>query len=101
LRGVLCGIYEERPECCAEYRCELLLRVADRRQTIDRARKTIEETRAVHRRVKAVVGQSPWWSAYRSALQAEQTDSEWVTDHAALASDLKQLDRLVRLHFWG
>ena len=101
LQGVLCRIYEGRPQCCAEYECELLLRVTDHRQSFEQARKTIEATREIHRRVTAAVGRTRWWSAYRSALDAERTDSEWARDNADLLSDLKQLDKLIRRYFWG
>ena len=101
LRGVLCGIYEERPEQCADFACELLIRVDEGGLSFDDARDIIEATRAVRSRVTAAVGSAPWWSAHRSALEAERTDPTWASDNAELLADLKALEELVRVHFWG
>lgn len=101
LRGVLCGIYEERPECCAEFSCELLLDVEHESRSFRDARRIIDATRAVSARVSAEVGDTPWWVAHRAAIAAERGDATWARDNAALLSDLKQLHELVTRHFWG
>ncbi|MBW2456513.1 MAG: YkgJ family cysteine cluster protein [Deltaproteobacteria bacterium] len=101
LRGVLCGIYEERPECCADYACELLVRVADGRLSMENARDIIEVTRATRARVKAAVGATPWWLAQRSAIEAVRADGDWARDHAELVADLDTLEMLVGRHFRG
>ena len=101
LRGVLCGIYKQRPECCAEYACELVGRVDDRRLSLDDARGIIKTTRALRSRVTAAVGAAAWWVAHRSAIEAERTNPDWARDNGELLADLKALEKLVRGHFWG
>lgn len=101
LRGVVCGIYPERPECCADYECELLLRVTYQRMSFAEARAIIEKTRACRSRVAAVTGRAPWWVAHRSALVAARSHPSWAVDHAELIADLEALERLIRVHFWG
>ncbi|MBN4050199.1 YkgJ family cysteine cluster protein [Desulfobulbus sp. AH-315-M07] len=95
LRGVLCGIYEERPEQCADYECELLLSVDEGDTSFDEAREIIEATRTIRSRVTEAIGDTPWWTAHRRSLEAEQTEP------AELLADLKALEELVRTHFWG
>jgi Fe-S-cluster containining protein len=101
LRGVLCEIYEERPECCADFACELLIRVDERGLSFADAREIIETTRALRAQVTAAVGEAPWWVAHRSALEAVRNNPDWARDHGELVADLKTLEKLVRLHFWG
>ena len=101
LRGVLCGIYEERPECCAEYECELRVRVVERGLSLAAARSIIDQTRVTRSRVLAAVGPTPWWAALRAATEAERTNQAWARENAALLADLKALDQLIRHHFWG
>ena len=91
LHGVLCGIYEDRPEPCADYACELLLSVHNEELSFDDAREIIEHTRTIHERVVEEVGIVSWWTARRTALDSSQELSE----------DLETLERLVRVHFWG
>lgn len=101
LRGVLCGIYEQRPECCAEFVCELLVQVDEGRLSVEAAREVIEVTRATAARVGEAVGATPWWIARRSALEAVRANGDWVRDNAELVQDLDALEKLVRRHFWG
>ncbi len=101
LRGVLCEIYDERPECCAEFVCELLGRVDDRRLSLDQAQMIIDETRSIRARVRAATDTTPWWLALRSAAEAERSNTAWASDHAALLDDLKALEKLIRRRFWG
>jgi Fe-S-cluster containining protein len=100
LRGVLCEIYDERPETCADFACELLTRVDERRTSFAKARGIIAKTRAARSRVDASIGDTPWWVAHRSALEA-QREPGWAEANAQLVEDLKTLDGLVRRHFWG
>ena len=101
LRDVLCGIYEERPEQCAEYACELLIRTDEGQLGFDDAREIIEATRAVRARVTAAIGTTPWWTALRSATEAERDDASWASENATLLADLRSLEELVQRHFWG
>ncbi len=101
LKGVLCGIYDERPECCAEYFCELLLRVEEHGLSLDEAREIIHKTRTVRSRVTAAVGATPWWLALRSASEAQRADPRWADDNAELLAKLKALEKLIQRHFWG
>jgi Fe-S-cluster containining protein len=101
LRGVLCGIYEERPEQCADYACEVLINVDDGALSFDDARAIIESTRTLRARVAEAVGNTPWWAAHRSAIEAERTNPTWARENADLVADLRELEELVRTHFWG
>jgi Fe-S-cluster containining protein len=101
LRGVLCGIYEERPEACADYACELLIGVDEAELEFDDARRIIEATRAIRTRVSEAIGTTPWWTARRSAREAAQKDPTWARDNAELLADLDELEQLVQQHFWG
>jgi hypothetical protein len=100
LRGVLCEIYDERPETCADFACELLIRVDERRMSFAKARGIIAKTRAARSRVDAFIGETPWWLAHRAAIEAARTPS-WAADNAELVEGLKALEALVRRHFWG
>jgi hypothetical protein len=100
-RGVLCGIYDERPEICADFACELRIRVEERRMSLSKARGIVAATRAARARVRAAIGDAPWWVAHRDALAAERANPDSVSDDAELGSDLKTLEALVRRHFWG
>jgi hypothetical protein len=101
LRGVLCGIYEERPEECADFACDLLVRVEEERLSFDDAREIIETTRAIRSRVTAAIGATRWWTAHRSAIEAERSDPAWANENAELLADLKALKERVRSHFLG
>ena len=99
LRGVLCAIYDERPECCADFSCELLIQLDEEEVTADEAREIIAATRAARERVSDVIGDTPWWTARRTALDA-QRDNSSAHDEELLA-DLNALEELIRVHFWG
>lgn len=101
LRGVLCGIYEDRPEQCADYACELLIRVEEDQLSFDDAREIIETTRTLREQVADAVGTTPWWVAHRSALEAERSNPTWASEQAELLRDLKALEAIVQRHFWG
>lgn len=91
LHGVLCGIYDERPEPCADYECELLLSVHNEELSFDEAREIIEETRALHDRVVDEVGTVSWWTARRTTLDASKE----------VSAEIEALESRVRTHFWG
>ncbi len=101
LRSVLCAIYEERSEECSDFACELRLRVEEGEQGFEAARKLIGETRAVRSRVTERIGDTPWWVARRSALEAERSGAGWAEENADFIADLNQLEKLVRRYFWG
>ncbi|RLB64679.1 MAG: hypothetical protein DRI90_04035 [Deltaproteobacteria bacterium] len=101
LRGMLCEIYDERPECCADYACELRLQVDDGRLTLADGQEIIEATRALRAQVVEAVGATPWWADHRSALEAERTNPSWAREKGELLAHLKALEKLVRHHFWG
>jgi uncharacterized protein len=101
LHGVFCSIYDERPECCADFSCALADRVNQGTLSLDKARGIIDKTRARRSRVTAVVGATPWWLAHRSALEAEYTNPRWALDNAQFLSDLKALNNAIVRHFWG
>ena len=100
LRGVLCGIDEDRPEACAEYACELRIRVEERRLSVARARAIIDETRTLRARVAAICGTTPWWVARRSAIETRRADPARAADPTPLLANLDALEELVRTHFW-
>jgi Fe-S-cluster containining protein len=100
LRGVLCGIYDQRPEQCADFACALLIGVEEQRLTFDEARTIIDETRALRSRLDAALGTTPWWVARRSTAEAQRTDSTWAKNNGELIADLKALEDLVKRHFW-
>ena len=101
LRGVLCGIYQERPEQCADYSCALLERVGDEEMSFDEARGTIEDTRAARARVVEAIGATPWWSARQAARERARAEPAWARENAELLADLNDLEELVRDNFWG
>jgi len=96
---VLCEIYDERPEQCAEFACALLTHVAESRLSVADARAIIDETRATHERLAPLIGDTPWWRARRSAMEAARSDPAWAAEHANLMADLATMDELVHGHF--
>lgn len=101
LAGVLCGIYDERPEACSDYSCELLIRVDEGDLSFEDAREIIESTRTLRARVSETTGDTPWWTAHKKAIAGERDNPTWARDNAALLADLKELEKLVRFEFWG
>lgn len=99
LHGVLCGIYDERPEACSDYACELYIRVDEGDLSFDDAREIIETTRPLRARVAEAIGDTPWWTAHKQAIAA--APPAWARENAALVADLKELEKLVRFEFWG
>jgi hypothetical protein len=101
LRGVLCGVYEDRPEECADFSCDLLERVEEGRLSFGAARRIIEETRALCARIKERIGDTPWWTARRSLLDGvhDAPGTAGVRDEGL--ADLNALAKRVRRHFLG
>ncbi|MFP6685525.1 MAG: YkgJ family cysteine cluster protein [Polyangiaceae bacterium] len=101
LRDVLCGVYEDRPEECADFSCDLLERVEGGQQSFEGARRIIEETRALRARLSETIGDTPWWTARRSLLDAVHHAPDTAGDRDELLADLNALAKRVRRHFLG
>ncbi len=101
LRGVLCGIYEERPETCADFSCEVLVAVDEGDLSFEDARAIIDRTRSLSLRIRAVIGDTPWWSARRSALAAQRSGGAHTIEQTERLMELNALEELVRDNFWG
>jgi hypothetical protein len=89
---VLCEIYEERPETCSDFVCQLVTDVEDGLIGLGRARRVIDETRRVRDAVVDQLGGERWWRARRFAQQGGA--------HRERLEALEELHRLVSSHFW-
>ncbi len=100
LHGVLCGIYEERPESCADFACELRLSVDEGEMSYDDARAVIDKTRALREVLEVQIGATPWGQARREVRQRGAAEASAGDSHAELLVSLNELHALVNDYFW-
>jgi uncharacterized protein len=95
-RGDHCGIYADRPQKCAAYRCRLLERLEGGEVQLADALRTAARVRALSERVNAA------WPAGADSFDALLTSAAneaWRRAHADILMDIAELAHLMRRRF--
>lgn len=88
-----CTVYEDRPQRCANYECDVLVDLAAGAMTDVEAATLVAKTRALVTSVRArIPGRAFLW---RDVADASQDSVAWRREHADLLLDVALLRRLL------
>ena len=104
LQGTRCGIYEDRPRLCAEYRCKLLRNVEKGKVGLDDARGRVERVRNKVAELRTMLPPELADRRVRDAVLehergATNSPAEWRRDNAEMLLLLGELTILCRRDF--